>query len=139
MNGVSRTVLSVMGPQGFNRFHFSLNHNSLVLTHGEDGEQPFAQLRDGVRTVAALVADIAFRATKLNPHLAERANKETPGIVLIDELELYLEPDRQRDVLTSLRHTFPRVQFIVSTNSAEILSSVGSGSLHLLGYNDEHI
>ena len=36
-----------------------------------------------------MVADLAFRAYKLNPHLGARAALETPGVALIDEVDMF--------------------------------------------------
>ena len=46
---------------------------------------------------------------------------EFGGIVLIDEVELYLNPRAQRILMWQLVEYFPRVQFIVTTNSPLIL------------------
>lgn len=54
----------------------------------------------------------------LNPQLlAEKALEMTPGVVLIDELDLHLHPKWQRRVITDLRRTFPMLQFICTTHS----------------------
>ena len=45
------------------------------------------------------------------------------GVVLIDEIDLHLHPRWQRTVLASLCSTFPRLQFIISTHSPQVLSS----------------
>lgn len=44
-------------------------------------------------------------------------------MVLIDEVDLHLHPRWQRTVLTGLRTTFPRLQFVVTTHSPQVLSS----------------
>jgi len=75
------------------------------------------------------VADIARRAAILNPHLEERALTETPGIVLIDEIDLHLHPRWQRRVVDNLRETFPNLQFIVTTHSPFIIQSLRAGEL----------
>jgi predicted ATP-binding protein involved in virulence len=77
----------------------------------------------------AMVADIAYRAALLNPHLGERAAEQTPGIVLIDELDLHLHPKWQRRVVEDLRTTFPQVQFVATTHSPFIIQSLRPGEL----------
>jgi len=42
------------------------------------------------------------------------------GIVLIDEIDVYLHPTWQREIALWLKHHFPRVQFIVATHSSFI-------------------
>jgi predicted ATP-binding protein involved in virulence len=49
---------------------------------------------------------------------------EGEGIVLIDEIELHLHPQWQRDIIPRLTSTFPNCQFIVTTHSPQVLSNV---------------
>lgn len=96
----------------------------------EDGRVlPFRFLSDGTRNLLALMADIAYRAVILNPALGETAPAETPGIVLIDELDLHLHPEWQKLVVSSLRNTFPKVQFITTTHSPFIIQETAYGEL----------
>lgn len=92
----------------------------------------FEQLSDGQRNMLGMVADMAFRAATLNPHLGGDAAEKTPGVVLIDELDLHLHPAWQRRVVEDLRRAFPQVQFIVTTHSAQVLSEVSNDAVMLL-------
>jgi len=92
----------------------------------------FDQLSDGQRNMLGMAADMAFRAATLNPHLGGDAAEQTPGVVLIDELDLHLHPAWQRRVVEDLRPAFPRVQFIVTTHSAQVLSEVSNDAVVLL-------
>jgi predicted ATP-binding protein involved in virulence len=58
----------------------------------------------------------------MEAHNAKNYNLE--GIVLIDEIETHLHVDLQKKVLPFLINFFPRIQFIVTTHSPFILSSV---------------
>jgi len=49
---------------------------------------------------------------------------ETSGIVLIDEIDMHLHPRWQQTILGSLQKAFPRIQFIVTTHSPQVLSTV---------------
>jgi predicted ATP-binding protein involved in virulence len=90
---------------------------------------PFSLLSDGQRSTLAMVADIAYRMAQLNPHLLENVTLETPGVVLIDELDLHLHPKWQRTIVDNLRKTFPRVQFIATSHSPFIIQSLRPGEL----------
>lgn len=94
----------------------------------------FTNLSDGQRAMAAMVADIAIRSITLNSYLIPerkrgrkadplRVLRETPGVVLIDELDVHLHPKWQRTVVESLRSTFPALQFICTTHSPFIIQS----------------
>ena len=70
----------------------------------------------------ALAADLARRMAQGNPHLDDPLQAE--AIVLIDEVDLHLHPSWQQRILTDLRRTFPNTQFIVSTHSPQVLTTV---------------
>ena len=80
------------------------------------------QLSGGYRITLALAADLAQRMVQGNPHLEDPLKSE--AIVLIDEVELHLHPAWQQRVLTDLTTTFPNAQFIVSTHSPQVLTTV---------------
>ena len=90
----------------------------------EDGHMaPWAELSDGYHVFIALVADVARRAVMLNELDGAEAPARVEGVVLIDELDLHLHPRWQRVALPRLRKAFPRLQFVVSTHSPQVLSS----------------
>lgn len=92
----------------------------------------FEHLSDGQRTVMALVLDIARRMLILNGHLRERTLQETPGLILIDELETHLHPRWQRAITQGLAKAFPSAQFIASTHSPQVLSELRAEQILLL-------
>lgn len=81
------------------------------------------QLSDGTRIVLGLVADLAHRAIRLNPQL-EDPMAETPGVVLVDEVDLHLHPQWQQQLVAQLRTTFPKLQFILTSHSPQVVSTV---------------
>ena len=107
---------------------------TIVAQNETFGELSLMQLSDRIRNMIGLVADIAYRAVKLNPHL-ENAPKQTPGIVLIDEVDMHLHPKWQQTVLTDLTKAFPNIQFIVTTHSPQVLSTVKKEQIRILGEN----
>lgn len=92
----------------------------------------FRQLSDGYRNMLGMVADIAQRCVTLNPHLAGAAVTQTPGVVLVDELDLHLHPKWQRRVVADLTRTFPQIQFIATTHSPFIIQSLVATEGHKL-------
>lgn len=82
----------------------------------------FTQLSDGERGILALVFDIARRLIIANIDAENPLHGE--AIILIDELDLHLHPKWQRTIVKKLEKTFPNCQFIATTHSPQILSSV---------------
>jgi len=108
-------------------------HQKTILVGWNDLEfTPFELLSDGQRITLAMVADIARRACLLNPHLRGNVLEETPGIVLIDELDLHLHPKWQRRIIGDLRRTFPKIQFIATTHSPQLIGQVKPEEIILL-------
>ena len=77
------------------------------------------QFSDGYKIIIAMVADIASRMAEANPDMENPL--DSPGIVLIDEIDLHLHPRWQQSILRQLKETFRNVQFVVSTHSPIVL------------------
>ena len=95
---------------------------SSATSDGRSETLELDQLSDGQRAVLALAADLAWRMAVGNPHLDDPLGSE--AVVLIDEVELHLHPSWQQRILKDLRRTFPNTQFIVSTHSPQVLTTV---------------
>jgi predicted ATP-binding protein involved in virulence len=68
--------------------------------------------------------------------------EKTPGIVLIDELDLHLHPIWQRRVIHDLKRTFPLVQFIATTHSPQLIGEAFPSEIRILAdgkaYTTDH-
>jgi predicted ATP-binding protein involved in virulence len=117
--------------------YFDPKLGEVIFQIGNQGRQPFSNLSDGQRTLLTMVGDIAQKAATLNPALGDQVLKETPGIVLIDELDLHLHPLWQRRVIEDLRRVFPSVQFFATTHSPFLIQSLRSGEELLMLDPDE--
>jgi len=105
-------------------------------------EQPFYNLSAGQRMMLAMVADIAIKAVMLNsyaygPEEAGANNpiyvlRNSPGVVLIDELDVHLHPIWQRRVATDLKRTFPDIQFICTSHSPQVIGEVKPEEVRML-------
>ncbi|MCK9237358.1 MAG: AAA family ATPase [Thiopseudomonas sp.] len=95
----------------------------------------FSQLSQGQKTLAALVGDLALRMLTLNPAMENPLQAQ--GIVLIDEIDLHLHPKLQQSVLLSLTETFKNVQFVVTTHSPHVLSTVDKRCIRKLGFESD--
>lgn len=126
---VKDCILGGLQNQGIEDVQFNGNLNELAVKKQNGLWLPFGSLSHGVKQVMALVADLAIRCARLNPHLGANAPKETGGIVLIDELDLHLHPTWQRRIVDTLRETFPKLQFIATTHSPFIVQSLRPGEL----------
>lgn len=97
----------------------------------------FSQLSQGQKTLAAMVGDLALRMLTLNPAMDNPLHAQ--GIVLVDEIELHLHPQLQQSVLLSLTKTFANVQFIMTTHSPHVLSTVDKQSIRMLSFDNDGV
>ncbi|HDL8450350.1 chromosome segregation protein SMC [Pectobacterium odoriferum] len=93
-------------------------------------------LSQGEKALFSLVSDISRRLLLLNPEKGIKA-LEGCGVVIIDEIDLHLHPKWQQEIVGNLRDTFPNIQFILTTHSPQILSTVPSHCIKILR-NDEN-
>ncbi|MCY4559678.1 MAG: AAA family ATPase [Chloroflexi bacterium] len=122
---VVRTAISSM-IEGVTEPHVELRPLRFVVSERLNGEtaakRTLDQLSGGYQAVLALAADLAWRMAQGNPHCPNPLESEAIG--LIDEIELHLHPSWQQRILGDLMRTFPNTQFIVSTHSPQILTTV---------------
>lgn len=99
------------------------SHIISTLVIKKDGvDFQMGQLSSGEKMMIMLVVDIARRLSIANPSLDNPLLGE--GIVLIDEIDLHLHPQWQREIVPALTNTFPNCQFVVTTHSPQVLSRV---------------
>ena len=86
-----------------------------------NGHSPFGfnALSDGYSAIINIVTELLIR---MEAHACSGYDME--GLVLIDEIETHLHVDLQKRVLPFLTQFFPNLQFIVTTHSPFVLSSI---------------
>ncbi len=124
LNAVRRAIESMIPGASNPRIALRPSRFVVSMEFGSENTETLAvdQMGGGYRMMLALVADLARRMAQGNPHLEDPLQSE--AIVLIDEVELHLHPAWQQRVLTDLTETFPNAQFIVSTHSPQVLTTV---------------
>lgn len=116
---------------------YNFDNNDLDIQYKKDGQDvilPLNRMSDGYKCTISLITDIAYRMAQLNPQLREKV-LDTPGVVIIDEIDLHLHPEWQKRILGDLTRIFPNIQFIVSTHASSVISSVKSENIIVLENN----
>ncbi len=109
--------------------YWSSKEDEMVFEFNNNNRLPFSLLSDGQRNSVALIADIVMRCSQLNPALKGDASKQTPGVVIIDEIDLHLHPKWQRTIVSDLKGIFPKIQFIATSHSPFIIQSLKAASV----------
>lgn len=91
----------------------------------------FNEMADGFKAAINIVADLILKMQS-DGIISDAYKKE--GIVLIDEIETHLHLELQRIIMPFMTRTFPNIQFIVTTHSPFVLSSMPNA----VAYDLEH-
>lgn len=95
--------------------------NYVFYIEKTDGRFPLTDLSDGFSSALDIVADII---SKMQDGVNVVRTYDVPGMVFIDEIETHLHLKLQREILPLLTSIFPKIQFVVTTHSPFVLSSV---------------
>lgn len=129
-NAVSK-FMSIMLDDDNVRVYYDKRTDELMYSNTKEN-LPIRILSSGFRTLIGMVFDISCRMAILNPNLRNEIVGRTPGIVLIDEIDMHLHPKWQWKISDALKKTFPKVQFIATTHSPIVLSSCKNDKIILL-------
>jgi energy-coupling factor transporter ATP-binding protein EcfA2 len=113
---------------------------------------PFDALSDGFRAFVGWIWDLLYhiarvqaggrsanlpntgglqvRAAIVNPD----ANKlvDLPGVVIVDEIDLFLHPEWQLEVVEKVAKAFPKIQFLFSTHSPLVAGTLEPENIYML-------
>lgn len=115
-----------------NKLKIEFNYKDYSFKICTEGKKfKFTELSDGFAAVLDIVADLILKMQEDNS-LTRVYQKE--GIVLIDEIETHLHLALQKIIMPILTEIFPNIQFIITTHSPFVLSSMPNA----VAYDLEH-
>ncbi|WP_066334978.1 AAA family ATPase [Azohydromonas lata] len=160
LDAVRATIGKLLGG-AYENPHFNRDHKLVVEPSGGGAPLQVSQLSQGYQSMLALGLDFARRMALGNPQLdylepssldkvweawsrlgqeagyedysSESAPLMAPAIMLVDEIDVHLHPSWQQRVLDDLLKAFPATQFIVTTHSPQVLTSVDAECIRLIG------
>ncbi len=107
------------------KFVFDRTNYNFDILLSDNRKFNLNQLSDGYRAVLDIVSELLMRSAGKAIHAYD-----LQGIVLIDEIETHLHIDLQKKILPFLTSFFPKIQFIVTTHSPFVLSSVDNAVIY---------
>jgi predicted ATP-binding protein involved in virulence len=113
--------------EGFSNFRIKRKPPEEFVVEKNGQSISLSKLSPGERTILAMVGDIAKRASMVSNDLSS-----VRGVVLIDEIEQHLHPAWQRSIIPNLRRTFPNIQFILTTHSPQVISTLQKENVFIL-------
>ena len=136
---ICRSFERISGARNTSLF-FDLDTHRLVLEFktADGNAQKFAmdEMSDGYKNTLSMIGDIAYRMAVLNPMLGDQVLEKTPGVVLIDEIDLHLHPQWQQTILDDLHAIFPKIQFIVSSHAPAVINSIPREQIRILDHGE---
>jgi predicted ATP-binding protein involved in virulence len=153
-----RSALQAILGKRFSNPHFDHRHQ-FVVDRPEGGSLQVTQLSQGYQSMLALGMDFARRLAMANPWMQKTEFNDpdnayfasyiesyplplgdiapwgaawAPAVMLVDEIDLHLHPAWQQRVLGDLMRAFPGTQFIVTTHSPQVLSTVKTENIRVL-------
>lgn len=92
----------------------------------------FQELSSGYLAILDIYADLLMRSAYL-----EITPSKLAGVILIDEIDVHLHVSLQRKIFPFLTQSFPNMQFIVTTHSPFVLTSVDDALIYDINTNTE--
>lgn len=134
-----KTAMGICFPEwqnlGWNKEFSTVPGGELCGYENGDRLLLYSWLSDGQQNVVNIILETLYRCCKLNPTLFSNLNSTpedrpsddifslTPGILLIDELDMHLHPEWQQVIVERLKRAFPNIQLIATTHSPSIIQS----------------
>ena len=110
--------------------------NNYIKYKTPNGWYKFSELGFGYQSTLSWMGDFCKKMFERYPE-SENPLKE-PAVLLIDELDLHLHPQWQREIVGYLSNIFTATQFIVTTHSPFILQSMDNVNLYTLQREGDH-
>ncbi|MBT1752883.1 AAA family ATPase [Enterobacter hormaechei] len=114
------------------RLRFDSTDGKFFLYQNMKDKFTFQTLSSGYSSILRIYADLIMRIEMwdLTPESIE-------GIIFIDEIDAHLHVSLQKKILRFFSNSFPKVQFIVTTHSPFVVSSVTDAVIYDLSSNQQ--
>lgn len=87
----------------------------------------FNHLSEGYRSTIIWLSDLISRLSANQPEISDL--KEYKGIVLVDEIGVFLHPRWEYSIVRNLRNTFPNIQWIFTTHSPVVILGASNNAV----------
>lgn len=111
---------------------FSSEEGRFLIQQDDKDDFNFQTLSSGYSSILSIYADLIMRVEmwNLTPESIE-------GILFIDEIDAHLHVSLQKQILRFFSQSFPKVQFIVTTHSPFVVTSVTDAIIYDLSSNEQ--
>lgn len=107
------------------RIQFDSNKQCFFIYQDDKSPYRFQKLSSGFSSLLAIYANLIMKVELRDIHPSEMY-----GLVFIDEIDAHLHVSLQRKVFSFLIEAFPNIQFIITTHSPFVVSSVSNAVIY---------
>lgn len=107
--------------------HLNFDADNFKFYIIQDGKEPytFQNLSSGYSSIFSVFSKLLMRAEYL-----KASPSKLCGVAIIDEIDAHLHVTLQRKILPFLSESFPGIQYIVTTHSPFVLTSVSNAEIY---------
>jgi AAA domain, putative AbiEii toxin, Type IV TA system len=91
---------------------------------------PLGALSDGYRAYVGWVSDLLYNLSHGAP--TGTSLRDARGVVLVDEIDLHLHPEWQREVVPTVARALPNLQFVFTTDSPIVAGTLNAKNIFVL-------
>ena len=114
-----------------------VNSKKIILVTKDDGSKfDLNELSQGEKSILIILGDLVRRMSLLNPKMDNPL--ETKAVVIIDEIDLHFHPRWQTEIISKLESSFPNTQFILTTHSPFVISSVNKDNISIIQRDEDN-
>lgn len=114
------------------KLRFDSTEGKFYLHQNMKDKFTFQTLSSGYSSILRIYADLIMRI-----EMWELTPESIEGIVFIDEIDAHLHVSLQKQILRFFSNSFPKIQFIVTTHSPFVVSSVTDAVIYDLSSNQQ--
>lgn len=106
---------------------FKFDSNSFVFKIHQPNKDAYTlqTLSSGFSSIMSIYADLITKVS-----LRSISPEDLTGIVIVDEIDAHLHVSLQKKILAFLINSFPKVQFIVTTHSPFVVTSIDNAVIY---------
>lgn len=136
INDILQVISKITGDEI--RLHEKIS-KPIVVTKSHPNGLPLSLMSQGYQNVVGWVGFFMKRLWEFGQtELPDEDFMQMPAVCLIDEIDTYLHPEWQYRILSVLVENFVNVQFIVTSHSPYVLSSIPNEKILLYELIDEN-
>lgn len=112
--------------------NFDTKDEKFYLIQEDKSPYTFQTLSSGYSSILSIYTDLIMRV-----EMWDVTPENIEGIIFIDEIDAHLHVSLQKQILRFFMNSFPKVQFIVTTHSPFVVTSVTNAVIYDLTTNEQ--